>query len=409
MRILMLTQLFQPEPNHLKGLAFAKALQAGGHDVEVLTGFPNYPTGKLYPGYRLRWKQREVMDGIPVVRIPHYLSHSNSTIPRILSYTSFAASASFWGPLVLRRPDVVHVYQGPITLAAPAMAIRRLHGVPFVLDVQDIWPESLTASGMLNGRTGLALLQLFCDLAYRKAARIVVLSPGYKAAIADRGIPETKIDVVYNWCDEKQLTTAHQKGPDPFGLGGRFNVVFAGNMGKVQALDCVIEAAAILQQTRTELQFLFVGAGVDSGRLIQLTKDKGLANVRFIPRLPPERMDRIYAFADVLLLHLKDDPLCRMSIPQKTQAYLAAGKPLLIGAPGETAALVERAGAGIFFHPEDSASLAEAIVRLMDLSPAQRRAMGDRGRAFYETELSFQVGVRRMIRIFEETANARHV
>ena len=250
MRILMLTQLFQPEPNHLKGLEFAKELTRRGHAVEVLTGFPNYPGGKLYPGYRMRWRLHERMDGIPVTRVPLYPSHNRSGLGRFLCYSSFALSAACCGVFRVPRPDVVHVYQGPATLAWPAILLRKRYGTPYVLDIQDLWPDSVAASAMMKSRGALRAISAWCRWTYRGAARIVVLSPGYKKALVERSVPPDRIDVVYNWCDERSLKRFDKPAAvsDALGLSKGFNVVYAGNLGVLQGLESVIRAAALLER-----------------------------------------------------------------------------------------------------------------------------------------------------------------
>ena len=402
MRILLLTQLFQPEPNHLKGLAFAQELLKQGHEVEVLTGFPNYPGGRLYPGYRMRLFQREKIGGVDILRIPSFLSHDRSGLRRLLSYVSFALSAACWGVFKVRRPDVVHVYQGAATLALPAMILRVLRGAPYVLDVQDLWPESVTGSGMLRVPFGEALLSVWCRLTYKLAARIVVLSPGYKLAIAGRGAPANKIEVVYNWCDETQCVAPvlHSKSRSAFLSEDKFNVVYAGNMGKLQALEAVLHAAEILKDDVPGVQFVLVGDGVELARLREMVSTLKLANVRFVPRQDSEQIGAILKQADLLLVHLRDTPLGRVGIPQKTQAYLAAGRPILMAMKGDGAELVVHAHAGLSCEPEQPESIAAAIRAIVNMPSAERSAMAERARRLYEAELSFSVGTARMLSVF---------
>jgi glycosyltransferase involved in cell wall biosynthesis len=401
----MITQLFQPEPNHLKGLAFAKELVRRGHQVEVLTGFPNYPGGQIYPGYRQSLCQRETIEGVSIIRVPLFPDHSGSGFRRILCYLSLALTACIPGLLLVRRPDVVHVYQGPATLALPSMVLCLLCRVPYVLDVQDLWPESVTSSGMLAMPGLTFLLNKWCDLAHRLAAKIVVLSPGYKRVLIERGVDASKIDVVYNWCDESQMSTqVCEKTGDPFGLAGRFTVVYAGNLGRVQALDVVLETAALLGDEHPDILFVFVGDGVDAGRLKEIAASKGLDNVRFIPRLPVSEVGVILEKADSLLIHLRDDPLCRVGIPQKTQAYLSAGRPIIVAVKGDAADLVNEAQAGISCEPEQPESIAAAIKKLHGLPLEERAQMGRNGLAYYKQHLAFTVGVVQMEAVLNGSA-----
>jgi glycosyltransferase involved in cell wall biosynthesis len=277
--------------------------------------------------------------------------------------------------------------------------------VPYVLDVQDLWPESVTSSGMLAMPGLTFLLNKWCDLAHRLAAKIVVLSPGYKRVLIERGVDASKIDVVYNWCDESQMSTqVCEKTGDPFGLAGRFTVVYAGNLGRVQALDVVLETAALLGDEHPDILFVFVGDGVDAGRLKEIAASKGLDNVRFIPRLPVSEVGVILEKADSLLIHLRDDPLCRVGIPQKTQAYLSAGRPIIVAVKGDAADLVNEAQAGISCEPEQPESIAAAIKKLHGLPLEERAQMGRNGLAYYKQHLAFTVGVVQMEAVLNGSA-----
>lgn len=407
MKILMLTQLFQPEPNHLKGLAFAKEMIRLGHSVEVLTGFPNYPGGKIYAGYKQSWYMRELLDAVTVIRVPLLADHSRSTLKRMLCYVSFAFSACIPGIFLVKRPDIVHVYQGPATLALPAIVLKLFLGVPYVLDVQDLWPESVIGSGMLKRFRYLSsILHFWCDLTYHFATKIVVLSPGYKQAIMQRGVPAEKIDVVYNWCDDFQESVPEEEADtNPFGLNGYFNVIYAGNLGCVQALDSVVKAAELIKDEFPNLRMIFVGDGVAKERLKKLVDDGNISNVRFIPRQPVERIGAILKKSDALLIHLRDDPLSQIGIPQKTQAYLAAGRPIIMAMRGDAANLLKNACAGVTCEQENPESIATAIRTLIQMTPEERNNMAINGRQYYVDNLSFSVGSRQMENILLSVAN----
>lgn len=400
MRILLLTQWFDPEPT-FKGLAFAKELVRRGHEVEVLTGFPNYPGGQLYPGYQVKMLQREIIDGISIIRVPLYPSHDDSSIKRILNYISFALAATLIGTFLIKPADVVYVYHPPATIALPAMALKFLRRIPIVYDIQDFWPDTLAATGKLNNRIILKCVDLWCRLIYRVADRLIVLSPGFMGKLIDLGVPVNKIEVIYNWCDESQVVNMERSDAEkrePL-MAGRFNVVFAGTMGKAQALDAVLDAAALLVHRVQNVQFVFIGGGIDRERLKRVSEDRGLNNVLFLPRRPAAELGSVLSMADVFLVHLKDDPLFEITIPSKTQAYLAAGRPIIMAVRGDAASLVKKACAGIVCEPEDPTSIAAAVERLASMVPEHLAAMGKRGRLFYDNELSLKTGAR----LFEES------
>lgn len=400
MRILIITQWFEPEPT-LKGLMFAKELQRLGHKVEVLTGFPNYPGGKVYPGYRIRPFQREVVEGVSVLRVPLYPSHDSSGIKRAANYLSYAASATV-GALLLRRPDVAYVYHPPATAALSAVILRALKGVPFVYDIQDLWPDTLAATGMMQNAAVLAGVERYMQGVYRRAARISVLSGGFRDRLVGRGVPERKLEVIPNWAAEDQinLTPPSPQRVRELGFAGRFNVVFAGTMGKAQALDTVLDAAQLLQDD-PRARFVMIGGGVEEERLKRSAAERALNNIEFLPRRPPSEIGEILSLADALLIHLKDDPLFDITVPGKTQANLRAGKPILMGVRGDAAQFVREGGAGLTFPPQDARALAEAIRTLMALSPHQRSTMGENGARYYEQHMALDVGVRKFAELLE--------
>jgi glycosyltransferase involved in cell wall biosynthesis len=406
-RILLLTQWCDPEPT-FKGLLFARELAARGHDVEILTGFPNYPGGKVYPGYRIRPWVREQIDGISILRVPLYPSHDKSALRRVLNYASFAISAALIGTVLIQKPDVVYVYHPPATIGLAATVISFLLNVPFLYDIQDLWPDTVTLSGMMSSALAGRLLGKWCTFVYRRSRHIVVLSPGFKQQLVRRGVPPEKIDVIYNWCDETtiQPTVADDELASRLGLSDGFNVMFAGTMGTGQALDAILDSAAICRQTVPQVRFVFVGGGVERNRLEKKASDLGLTNVRFLARQPMSAMGAILGLADVLLVHLKDDPLFRITIPSKTQAYMASGKPILMGVRGDAAQLVTQSGAGLVCEPENPTSVAEMVARFARMSPEERCSMGKAGKRFYDEQLSLKAGVTRFEALFATICGA---
>lgn len=401
-KVVLLTQWFDPEPT-FKGLAFARELVRKGFDVEVVTGFPNYPGGKLYDGYRIRLIQRKVIDGVLITRLPLYPSHDGSALRRIANYASFAASALFYGLFMLKRPGVIYAYHPPLTVGVTASLLRLIRRIPVVYDIQDMWPDTLRATGMLNNERILAVVSRVCDWVYRRVDHIVVLSSGFRRLLVERGVSREKLDVIYNWCDEAALKAARAPSSDS-DADDQFRIVFAGNMGKAQALGAVVDAAALLSTERPAVRFVFVGSGIEVDSLKQMVVDKRLNNVVFVPRVPMSEVGAILGDADALLVHLKDDPLFAITIPSKTQAYMAIGKPLLMAVRGDAAELVARAECGVAATPEDARSIADAAIRLADMGRAEREAMGLRSQTFYEQELSLAVGVERFALLFRALA-----
>jgi colanic acid biosynthesis glycosyl transferase WcaI len=400
MKILILTQWFEPEPT-IKGMLFARELVARGHEVEVLTGFPNYPGGKVYPGYKIRPWLREEIDTIRVIRVALYPSHDTSSIGRVINYVSFALSAAVFGSALVSTPDVVYVWHPPITVGVAAVTLGFLHRVPFVYDIQDLWPDTVAVSGMLSNRAALKILSKVCAFVYQCAEHIVVPTPGFKKRLTERGVSQNKIDVIYNWCDEKAMKGDYDNGIHLASRADRFSILFAGTMGTAQGLESVLQAAEICQATAPAAEFIFIGGGVERAKLEEMARSIKLGNVRFLPRQPMQAMGSILAGADALLVHLKNDPLFRISIPTKTQAYMAAGKPIVMGVSGDAAELVEWSHAGIVCESGNPRSIAAAIKELIEGGPERLAEMGSAGRAFYERELSVAAGVDKFERIFK--------
>lgn len=400
MRILFLTQWFQPE-NFFKGLPFARALAACGHNVEILTGFPNYPGGKIYPGYSIRFYQREIIDGITVHRVPLYPSHDKSGLRRILNYLSFSLSAFLLGPWMVKKPDIICAYN-LVTLGPPAFLLRFLYGAKVVIDVQDLWPESVTNSGMLGNKISLRILSGICNWIYSGADRLVVLSPGFKENLGKRGIASEKIDVIYNWCDEASIGAVGQMtaSAKPEEFVGKFIVLFAGALGTAQGLDTVLTCAQHCKQSLPDVHFVLIGGGVDRPRLQQRSMELGLKNVTFLPPRPMNKMNEIYEIADALLVHLKDDPLFRITIPSKTQAYLHTGKPIIMAMRGNAADLVRAAEAGVVCEPDNPQEMMKAIKLLCEMPAGEFRKKGESGHNYYMNNLSLKEGTKKFERLF---------
>ena len=380
MRILILSQFYFPEPE-IRVRLLAMELAERGHEVTVVTGIPNYPSGQVYPGYRVKWRQWEYPDGVRVLRLPLYPDHSRSRVRRMLNYMSFAVSASVLGPILCGRADVMWVYHPPLSTCIPAWCISRLRGMPFVYEIQDMWPETVAATGMMSSPVVLAGLGRLARWAYRQAAALTVISPGFKANLAAKGVPASKVRVIPNWADESVYRPVPRDRDlaERYGLAGRFNVVYGGNLGAAQAMHNVLSAAVLLRET-PDVQFVLIGDGVDEQALRRRATDQNLTNVRFIGRQPAERMPCFFALADAVLVHLKRDPLFEITIPGKLTSYLACGRPIICSVAGDAARIVDECGAGLVCPPEDPDALAEAVRALHDMPYDRREAMGRSGR-----------------------------
>ena len=396
MKVLILTQRYPPEPAVLLQ-ELAQTLQGLGHQVIVLTGFPNYPSGRVYPGYRQSLWRRETLADVPVVRVPLYPDHGRSGMKRAVNYFSFALASSVLGPLLVSKPDVIFVYHPPLTVGLPAFWLSRLWRVPFVYQVQDMWPETLSATGMLTNKRVLNWIGNFARWVYSKAAALCAISPGFRQNLIAKGVSVDKVHTISNWID----TTFYRPVPRDaklamdLNLANKFNVMFAGNMGEAQGLQTVIEAAQLLHDL-PDVQFVFVGDGIALPQLQEIVKQKNLTNVRFLGRYPESDMPALYSLADVLLVHLKDDPLFRITIPHKVFAYMASGKPILAAVAGDSAKIISDMGAGVPCTPESPAALASTVQGLYRMPRSDLERMAQNGLQAARSEYSRERLVRQI-------------
>lgn len=362
--------------------------------VQVLTGFPNYPGGKLYPGYRVLPIKRDTWAGLPVDRVALWPSHDRSSLGRMANYVSFFFSVLVYCFLNIGKYDVVYVYHPPITPALAALIAGRLHKVPVVLDVQDLWPDSVAASGM--GHPVIArMLGWGCRKVQAGVAHIVCQSEGIALALAERGVPGTRLTTIYNWSNYAPADPSKSpsmNSSDSLLRPDRINVVYGGNLGSAQQVECLAEAVRRAREHVPELQLHVFGHGIDRSRVVDAALASGDAALVH-GRIGREDMDRVFERADILALHLRDDPLFAITIPSKLQHYLSVGRPIMAGLTGEAARLLEQSGAAAVAAPGDIDDLADKLVCLALMDSAQRAEMGEAGKAFYRERLSFMQAI----------------
>ncbi len=409
MRIAILSQWFEPEPASIP-TQLATWLAERGHMVKVLTGFPNYPSGEVYEGYRVKALQRERSGTIEIVRVPLVPSHSTSAAGRAANFSSFAASAATIGVAALGPFDVAYVYHPPATIGIPAVALKKARGVPFLLHVQDLWPESVLDSGMLASprvvSVASAVLGRSCRALYRAAGAIVAISPGFREALIERGAPADRVSVVYNWADER--LAPQPRDPElarQLGIDGQFVLMYAGNLGPFQGLDTAIRAAHAVSDLEG-FRLVIVGTGIAEAALRRLASDLGTNNVTFLGYRPKSEMPSIASLADVHLVSLRDSTALSRTVPGKVQALLAAGQPLVLAARGDAADLVNRSGAGWVCDPDSPAGLATAIRRLSRMPPEARYRAGAAGQRFYDENLSLEAGASTIEELLRAVARA---
>lgn len=397
MKIGIVSQWYPPEPWFIPA-GLAEELASRGHEVKVLTGFPNYPTGRIYPGYHQNWRDVSTAGRLTVRRVPLYPSHDSSASRRAANYLSFAATSSAAAVRYLAGVDVVYVYHSPATVFAAPALLRLLYRIPMVLHIQDLWPESVTTSPMapggLSGRLMSRGLSIALRRMYRMAASIAVIAPSMRDLVVARGAAPRKVRTVLNWTDESLFHPVQptEEARRAIGHRGRCTIMHAGNIGPFQDIAGAVRAAAAVRQ----IDLVLVGSGLEEPAVRRLADELGATNVRFVERRPPEAMAALYAAADYQLISLRDLPMFRGAIPSKLQAALACGRPVIAAAPGDTAAIVERQGLGLTCPPEDWRTLADRFGQAAKTPASERNEMADRALSYYRTAMSRRQGVDQM-------------
>jgi colanic acid biosynthesis glycosyl transferase WcaI len=408
-KVLLITHIFWPETADFKNLALANELVSRGHEVTVLTAFPNYPLGRLYDGYRLSWRQWDAVGKVRVLRVPLYPDHSPSGLKRLLNYGSFTLSASTIGAALVRKMDVTYVYSPPMTLGLTAGLFKLLHGAPVLLDVVDLWPDAIRGSGMASSRLLVEGSGWIARGAYRLADRITVLTEGFAARLESAGVPKGKMTVMPPWADRGMYHAAEPDKAfgDAYGLRGKLCVIHAGNIGPFQDAGNVLSAAEQLRDLAA-LRIVFVGGGRDLEMMREQKRIRRLDNVVFAGNHPVEAMAGILAWGDALLVSLRSDPYLAINLPSKVPCYMASGRPVIACADGETGRLVAGGRFGLCCMPGDPTRLAETIRKLMALSGEERAEMGRNGRDLFERRFDKDLLIGKYVSMLESLASGRN-
>lgn len=398
-RVVFVSQWFHVRPSSGLIHSTVGALRAVGPTV-VVSGPPLYK-GWRGKGHEWPWWRRgaHVVGDVPVARYPYTHGHDSSEFRRTAMYASFASSSLLSVPSILRHADVSVVYGSPVTAASASLAARRIYGVPYVLIVQDVWPDSVFASGFLTeggpSRAAHALLGAFTGQVYEHASAIVVISESMGALLLSRGVPEGKLTTIYNWADES-LHPEALRVPDR-APGDPLRILYAGSMGEPQGLEVILKALALLPGADYRLDL--VGSGVSEGKLRSLVARLGLGNVTFHGRREPHQMREMLSTADVHFVSLRDHPLFSVTVPSKIQSLLLAGVPIVGSLNGEPGALVERAGAGWVAPAADVGKLATLLSQVRAAPQEELRRRGAAGREFYFRQMAQSVGHARLAEV----------
>jgi len=405
MHILFITDNFPPETNASATRVYERACYwiKWGHQVTVVTSAPNFPQGRVYDGYRNRWWQVEDMSGIRVVRVKTFISPNRGRVRRSLDFLSFLVTGFFGGALQ-KTPDVVCATSPQFFAALAGRAVAARHRAPFVFELGDLWPASISEIGALRENLALRLLEKIELFLYRKSAAVAALTPAFKANLVARGIGGDKIAVVINGVDTWRYGPRARDADlaRAWGLEDKFVVGYVGTHGMAHGLGNVLDAAALLRDLK-EFRFLLVGDGAERPALVARARDEGLDNVVFAPPQPKDAMPRVWSLCDAALVHLRDLPVFSTVIPSKIFEAMASGLPVLLAAPtGEASRMIEADKAGLCVPAGDPEALAAAARRLME-DPGTRRALAEASLAAAPGH-SREAQAEHMLRVLEAAA-----
>lgn len=405
MKVLIISQYFWPENFRITDVA--QGLRDLGHEVTVLTGLPNYPDGRFFAGYGLRGPWRDKHEGIEVIRAP-LVPRGNGGGPRLIcNYLSFVAGSILFGlPRLRERFDALLVFEpSPVTVAIPALLLKTIQGTPLLFWVQDLWPESLSATGMVKNRMILRAVASLVRLIYRHSDRILIQSRAFREPIRALGAEDQRIVYLPNSAEALyQPVELPADAPERLLVPAGFRIMFAGNIGAAQSFSTIIDAADLLREF-ADVHWIILGDGRMRGEAEAEVEARGLgAQVHFLGQHAPAMMPRFFALADVLLVTLRRDPIFAATLPSKLQSYLACGRPIVAALDGEGARVLEESGAGIAVPSDDPRALADAVRRLRAARPEERAKMGSRGRAYFEAEFDRGMLLRRLQDCMAEVA-----
>lgn len=368
MRILFLTDNFPPESNAPATRTYEHTREwvKLGHEVTVVTCAPNFPEGVLFAGYKNRWHQREVIDGINVVRVKTYITANEGFSRRVLDYLSFGVMGCVAG-LFQKRPDVIVSTSPQFFCACGAWVLSVLRWTPWVFELRDIWPASITAVSAMKSSLVIRLLEKIEMFLYRRADRIVAVTHSFKTELIARGLDGEKIDVVINGVDLSKYSPGKSQNSElahQHDLTDKFVVGYIGTHGMAHALDKVLDAAERLK-SNDSVRFLFVGGGAERANLERLALDRGLSNVVMMPRQPKEAMPSVWSLCDISLVSLRNTPLFTKVIPSKIFESMGMGLPMIIACPrGEATEIIEGTSSGVVVEPEKPEALADCVTTL---------------------------------------------
>ena len=381
MRILLLTDNYPPETNAsaLRCSAHAKRWAERGNHVNVVTSFPNFPSGRIFAGYRQSLFRRELIDGVDVVRVPTLVFANRGVVRRVLDFLSFMIAASI-GSFFVQRADIVLATSPQFFAGVAGWLASRIHRCPFLFEVRDLWPDSIVAVEAMKEGVGVRMIRRVEKFLYQQANLIVVVTHSSRDILVDRAIDPNKIIVITNGIDIDTLTpgAAAPELRQRLKMESKTVVSYIGTVGMAHGLQLILDAASECLSRLPDVQFMIVGTGSELGALRQQAERRGLANVTFVGQVPHAEIVNYWRLSDITLILLRDASLFRTVLPSKVFEAMATGTPIITNVRGELAGILESAGAGVVIEPNNSAALVDSIEELVK-HPARCKALAAAG------------------------------
>ena len=381
--ILVISQYFYPEQFRINDICSEWVKR--GYKVTVITGIPNYPQGKFYNGYGIFKKNREKYNGIEIIRIP-LIPRGNSAIMLSLNYLSFVITGFFWSMFTKVKADAVFIFEvSPMTQALPGVWYSKRKKIPCYLYVQDLWPENVEIITGITNKRIINGIGRMVDYIYQNCSRIFTTSNSFITSIMHRGIKEEKLIFWPQYAEDFYIPLSDVM-INEIPNDGRFNVIFAGNIGQAQGLGILPEVAKKIKATGVQdICFNIIGEGRYKDELLKEVVQNDVSEMfRFIPKQPAERIPEFLAVGDVAYLGLANNPLFEMTIPAKLQSYLACGIPVVASAGGETKKIIEQSNSGLCSEPGNVEDLANNLIKLAQMSKQDLQVLGKNARNYYD-------------------------
>lgn len=382
MKILVITQYFWPEEFRINDIC--KGLKESGHEVEVLTGLPNYPTGKIFNGYSYFKRGAKDYKGIKIRRVGMIPRGKNNSIMLALNYLSFMVSASIRAvPLMFNKYDRVFVFQvSPLTTAIPAIILSKVKKIPSYIYVQDLWPETFYSIVNISNEKIRKVMKKVCNKIYDAFDKLLIASQGYEEILVKEGIDKSKLEYFPQWAEDFYSNNAVIKDSE------EFVVTFAGNIGKAQSVDTIIEAANLAKNNK-KIKWQILGDGSEFENIKLLVEKYNLNNtVKLLGRKPANDMPKYFSQSDALIVTLKNEDILRVTLPAKVQSYMASGKPILAAISGEGNKIIKESKCGLVGEAEDHVKLYENVIKLFNMSKEERNTLGNNGKGYFNNNFT---------------------